>query len=63
MILKGKPSEELNRMEMVELEDKMHKMGHTTFKYHCPHSIREEIPNPDGNIWIEKCMLCGKEII
>lgn len=29
----------------------------------CTHTLTEMLPDPDGNVPIERCIICGKEIL
>lgn len=69
MILKGQKSLELEkffskqREEMNELEDRMHRMGHSDFKSRCPHQLVQEVPNPNGPMFNTICISCGMEVV
>lgn len=48
--------------EDIELEDKMYRFGHTSFRARCFHIETEEKPNPESYITKKVCKNCGEEL-
>jgi hypothetical protein len=58
MILKGKQSEDLQKLDQPEL---IERYLNDIFK-NCRHSVTFEQADPDGNLPKEMCKLCGEEV-
>ena len=61
-IIKG-PSPEIKELTQDELEERMVRFGHTSFRARCFHTLTKEIPDPKGNVPKEICCACGEEIL